>query len=981
MDYDKDKRPEKDVFLTKLKGLAGTEAKLENLTAENIQTFIASLLIKLANFDKNDYKNVPEAEAQQEGYLAKWELLLNDAYREHKPKIEAALKEGLAAMPEEARGKLIDAFVRVQYQSVKDKDKLFSESREFKVAVREKDAEKLKNLIIGWFSQVTSADLADKQVIAAWLERGKNKFVTKLAKDAEMDTKDVVPVVDSAFALVLKYLETTQFAPDAKRKEPLVLSTLLNLIDRNVLQLSGEVKKTLGGFIHIETKEKDVFYTGLFDDSLHLMECMATGVCTWNDRPRQVRDGPHFAVIALKDKQGRVYASSQVQLVKTPIDGYGGAASPKGYYILSLTGINMHHGKIPLDPEKAFLSIVETAHRLAKAAGITAVIPTDKIINSQTDRGHARIARLATKGYLTRRDLTKTVVLSKSPSYTYDQVYAINLPESTFSLKEASIQNVLSYGGNGKVKAEPLQDKKSEHAVTIENFIEFNSKGNIAVKEAEALALRIGEVMKGFPAGILEDVKLTAPFNGERVRIEVDLSLSESKILKNAQEVKLAIGRDILYSEGKIETLTLSEHLSELAAAVLLGDYEQLKTASRTNENAFLKLALIKALINRSNYLPMYYKVINRFTWFLQNYWEEKTLDQKRELVAKYRVNLDGYTKSVKGVFQWNAFLNVMDDADPMFLAINYLHILLSNSSIGDGEIAKIIASIKDVNVADKVSIAGVRNLLKEFMFGGKVKLRIGDQVKEKSVFGNFHDPRIAGMREVLLKTQAQNEFYKTMRELLAIMLPFPKDKLDAEISRLVDKNLFSSPKREEAIKNELEEMIIRFLGGNSLRPLKEHLSAQRGFKTIPYASFLNRDLNTGDDADSYEFLRYALDTDGINYSLLEGNTDTPAQGKDWLQDLFIMSPKEKGPGDKAMLSINADVGGINLNPANLAIDEEGSDLNLNISPADLEILQNSNFNGFTPVIIQIVPITNLPLILGVQQKKAEPFKVSSASP
>ena len=75
-----------------------------------------------------------------------------------------------------------------------------------------------------------------------------------------------------------------------------------------------------------------------------------------------------------------------------------------------------------------------------------------------------------------------------------------------------------------------------------------------------------------------------------------------------------------------------------------------------------------------------------------------------------------------------------------------------------------------------------------------------------------------------------------------------------------------------------------------------------------------------------------------------------------------------------------SDVGGIDFNPAGLNIQEQGTDIKINVPAIDIKIFENMNINGFTPVIIQIVPITNLPLILGIQTKEPEPFEVTSAS-
>lgn len=77
---------------------------------------------------------------------------------------------------------------------------------------------------------------------------------------------------------------------------------------------------------------------------------------------------------------------------------------------------------------------------------------------------------------------------------------------------------------------------------------------------------------------------------------------------------------------------------------------------------------------------------------------------------------------------------------------------------------------------------------------------------------------------------------------------------------------------------------------------------------------------------------------------------------------------------DAAMLG-NTDqkrkVGGIDLNPANLnlQIKRDGKGVPL---PIQFQDLQNINVNGFLPVIIKITPISNLPLLLGINPNQGQ---------
>lgn len=63
--------------------------------------------------------------------------------------------------------------------------------------------------------------------------------------------------------------------------------------------------------------------------------------------------------------------------------------------------------------------------------------------------------------------------------------------------------------------------------------------------------------------------------------------------------------------------------------------------------------------------------------------------------------------------------------------------------------------------------------------------------------------------------------------------------------------------------------------------------------------------------------------------------------------------------------------GGIDLNPNQLNMKTQGEKIELNI-PADPAKFQNFKIDGAYPVIINIQPITNLPMLLGVAQEKKD---------
>lgn len=87
------------------------------------------------------------------------------------------------------------------------------------------------------------------------------------------------------------------------------------------------------------------------------------------------------------------------------------------------------------------------------------------------------------------------------------------------------------------------------------------------------------------------------------------------------------------------------------------------------------------------------------------------------------------------------------------------------------------------------------------------------------------------------------------------------------------------------------------------------------------------------------------------------------------LDDISINKIKQKAS--------SALKGGIDFNPSNLDLQTQGHGSDFRIPSVDMEKLENMHIEGFTPIIFQIVPITNLPLLLGLNQGE-EPQDVSS---
>jgi len=80
-----------------------------------------------------------------------------------------------------------------------------------------------------------------------------------------------------------------------------------------------------------------------------------------------------------------------------------------------------------------------------------------------------------------------------------------------------------------------------------------------------------------------------------------------------------------------------------------------------------------------------------------------------------------------------------------------------------------------------------------------------------------------------------------------------------------------------------------------------------------------------------------------------------------------LLNKKEKIEivGDPVPIEESFEKGGIDFNPKNLDIETRGEGMEFN-TPFDPHVLETMDIQGFTPVIFQIVPLTNLPMFLGL---------------
>src|SRR3989338_5393901 len=876
---------------------------------------ITGLIIKNGQLLAKNFDTVPSGDPQVQSWLIGWQMLVNDAYKNDQgDALRTIVRSVVDSLAEEELLRVIGLFKLPEFISIEEKEKLFVESDEMVSIIsngltNEEKTEALKNIFLSkWFVSIKTENIADQNVFNAWVERGAAKFAERLftkatAKklSADLTPKKIEQIVREALlAARQQKAKEIEGLRDFERKKLMLADRVSSILLRIFDDDSKDIKKELEGYKLVERESTNNFYTGFFDDLLHLMGFALSGVCTWDTREQRVLDQRyHFGKIALKDNAGRLLGLSQVQFLRTGIRGYERKATPKGWQVIALPGINLDKVDIGVDKEKAVQVVLETAQRLAIANNMQgAVIPVESSINSNQPFVHTIIESLVAKGWLKKVHLQEIVQLAGK--YTYGAVYLVEIPQSQFVLKESSLDDCLTQENR------LAQESDEEISKSLSGKLPWGRliyKKGISADTVQAFEKEIERLVLGFPKPTMEIVNKKVSRMDLDIRMRLEPDQGKSYVNRANGEIEITIGKDILYKVGKVETVTLSEMFSELIAAIILDDYQQLKEVADINENAYFKIEVVKALINYRNYLARNHKIVHKFDWNESNYLSEKSPDEIRAIFAKYKEDFNRFTNGMSKLSQWNIFLNVMDDADPEFLLVNYVSILFENGFLTEEDIHQLIFDVYRVEVLNMPTLAGLRNLFKDFILNGKANIKIGDNVASKEKFDHFDSNEMPELRNTLITTKEIGEFYKALRRLLEISLfvpsgPSANSQLDKEMGTLIDRKdeIFIDPdKREAAIRKVLNEILIRRIGGNAYASLKEHLTAQRGTKNIPYIQIFDKDLPSGGNADDYGFLQYVgRETEhGIDYDFIFSGVERPegrsSESRDWVQHLFLM--------------------------------------------------------------------------------------------
>lgn len=854
--------------------------------SQDLKSSLVRTSMQRNGIDGSGFTAVPDTDHELQTWLSDWNAFFLDTFQQDTAEF---LREKIRAWINNLSVNDLDVLMRSrrvpELISIREKKELFRPDSDMIGVMTQPDlsseqvVENLAAIFLRkWIVQIRTEDIQDQDVFNAWIERGQVGFVKKWKKEIEKRGRQIESEVlarilpESLLAARRRFQESEGSKNDNERRRDMLTEILVSSVIGIFKPDRESIGLELRGFKQVEVPSEDNFYVGLFDDLLHLMGCMMSGVCTWAERPAQVRNPNfHFAKLAVKRPDGRLLGTSQVQLLRTNIRNRPHAQSEKGWRVLALPGINLDKTESAFTKERGVQALVETAQRAAEAAHLQGVvIPVDQNIRSNDPEINRIFDRWASRGWLKVEELDETIRLSSG--LTYSSVYVVRIPQEAFILKPASLQAQVE-------RQEALARSQMEETAVIfgEGLGEVVFPANAAAETKQNFEAAVGRKLADMPQKIVDIARNYVQSQEVVVRVVLDPGRESSGVNRTEEGLELVVGRDIVSPEGTVDEFTLGEMIAELLTALILHkDYDQLKELALFNETAYFKLANVKAILNHRGHLASYHRTMQGPRQGLANSLAEMSATERLAALTRHKADLDRYVDEAERIYQWNVFLSVMDDADPRLLVHNYIHILKNLGLLDDEDnIFALMKHFQGLDVKKFTSIAALRNAMKDFILSGTARLALAglseSQIVEKEAFRHFDETQLyVEIKDTLLTTQSRNEFYPLVKDLIKTTLNPGDEFLDAEIMRLVDRDLFSAENREETIREVLQEILVRKIGNTAYTSLRSHLTAQRGEETIPYIARLDMDIETGTDADEYLSMEYRRGSDGeVNYELV----------------------------------------------------------------------------------------------------------------
>lgn len=365
---------------------------------------------------------------------------------------------------------------------------------------------------------------------------------------------------------------------------------------------------------------------------------------------------------------------------------------------------------------------------------------------------------------------------------------------------------------------------------------------DVSGETALLLKEAIEDIILQMPHPLTEDIYANSLIDKVLIRITVDPRYKKSIVNKTDKEVNLLIGKDILYREDKVESVLLSEMISELFAAFMLDDYVELKRLSGINENAYFKLEIVKALLNYKNYQFLFYRFtyVSEEDWKEERYLSEMSSQEQKNILEEFRIAIRDWNFPDRlGSYSY-LFDEIIRDPEfsPALLVLYYMHGLFKDGLMVEEDVAILINDISMVQLKNRPSIAGIRNLIKDFITSETYYIRIGDRVEPRSLYRCFDNSKdILSLKRALHTTKDEQEFYESFENLLKISLNLEDLYIKEEMERFIDKDIFSIPASYEGpratpIRKSIEEILKRRIGQPAYESFTDHIL---GDKVIIY--------------------------------------------------------------------------------------------------------------------------------------------------
>jgi HEAT repeat protein len=408
----------------------------------------------------------------------------------------------------------------------------------------------------------------------------------------------------------------------------------------------------------------------------------------------------------------------------------------------------------------------------------------------------------------------------------------------------------------------------------------WNGMGGIAYSPltkplVERLRVRIEQIIANMPRPLVR--RMQDHFIAKRLswEIQLDPALPDSVIEHSDHALLLHLGRDVI-DGGNIDGLALMNFIAECLVAQFLPEYDRLVKRGVSNENAYLKIEVLKRILNHKDNLAFSYIAPD---------WDMRSPSDQQILKAKYKNIYSNVLHSETHLGQWHIFQAIRTDRDPLFVVGSYIYLLeKKHPDLDAHDYARIFESVAAFDVLPQVSFARLGSVVTDFLRSEEDEW---DEFAETSEYPFYFNSSayLSDIRDMLFKTTLQNNFYTAIAALLRHFLPWDKADINHEVLRLLEKRTFESADRRAAIADAITELLTRTLGSAALGALKQCFIHGGG----PFRLYFDliADLPEGVDADAYAYMRPPHEVEEAQEYDEMATLPVSDDPNDWVRHLF----------------------------------------------------------------------------------------------